>query len=1328
MASIQTASAATSDLAPVASALAMPMVKPAEPPAPLTAFGLPTPSSLPTANVVPRLEDDPTLESLSAEAGTGSQNDDRLERSASESAGEEELSGARGEVDVFAFEAGDVEMAEGPGAGGAAGGLQSNNGLNRSLVTSPAPPLLASREAAPTVFSSNITVQRPFRSRYHDVETPLPAPLLQTSLAPSSSLAPSGSGPSSASSVKRSFDEVTPSSGTTPPAVSNLALDEALSATYSPFPRGRETSTSPRPTPYRHSFDSQRASVTSRMRYLREHDAATSTLRRRSPMSSRAASRERSAGPAEEVAGSSSRLATVDRSKRRRSSTLPETDDSPDHESFPELDVDMHEASSSSSRLPTTFAPALGRYPSRPFPIDPVLTSTSQGRNAVATGSPEDDLVPIRRGRLSLPGISRTPPNSSQSTQLDSPTSPSSPRSPRATEEGWLSSLRTTQAEGSTNSRRSGSSFPTFSTFRRATSTSYQLAAPVTFPAPPAASASTSSYSASPPSGSTLLRPRSARARPDPMRERQLDPMVSFWREEREQARLNAEVDERGRAVLQQAGERLERAEESMRGVERANEGGQATPFEDGSESAVERATRMLQDFPAVPASPPADVDDSLPALQLPSTQHLPPPDRTRARPPIIGVRVGEGWGPSTSTSSPRTGRRASDSAATPVSPTSPSASSSSSDVSTSGTSGSRALHFLTSLRSRRPRLSRNATGVPPPESPEILMGAAATEREEGWIAAERSSGETARAREEDRRIEARVERDAWRQGLAAMRSQNRSAESADPNSVAGMAAARSSRIPWAEARRETVAESSSSSSSLWGAVGDPAPSPSTSTSAPRQVDPTPTPSFNSTSRRMRGPTERANERWRLGQQPISASSTTATTSASSSIDIPRLRPPWRDSSPPSTAAASLATPAETPAAGPSRWVRRTEPTSEGSETIARGETSPFTRADSPSPRRAPRWSMPSSIFTATDFDDRIPTLARDDTDDIFRNLEEGISPRPSIRIPRPRPQGPFSERARAADTPYPRNPFNFEEEDEELLAQEEADEVAAAAVGRGRTWARPYMLPSGSVGRRAGEGAELVGEQEEREGRTRLAFGGDAWGWQRREPLLFHPSFNFEPRPPTATTTTTTSGATETTDNSNPSTLFTHRRMPIIRDTTSTVDAPSPPRRRSPPARSRSTIAEALSHFGTRSRLTPSSPPPNDDSTLRRRRGMSDSGPSGGSNEADPSTSGTSATERHTARAERLASIRRERNVMRALFSGAPGEQAGAEAVEEQPRSPGGTRRRVGLGDFFTRMGGVGNRFIAAWDDDFAGFYRRDSAALDARNYVVSLSLLVSR
>lgn len=74
----------------------------------------------------------------------------------------------------------------------------------------------------------------------------------------------------------------------------------------------------------------------------------------------------------------------------------------------------------------------------------------------------------------------------------------------------------------------------------------------------------------------------------------------------------------------------------------------------------------------------------------------------------------------------------------------------------------------------------------------------------------------------------------------------------------------------------------------------------------------------------------------------------------------------------------------------------------------------------------------------------------------------------------------------------------------------------------------------------------------------------------------------------------------------------------------------------------------------------------------------------------------------------------------MRALFSSAPGDVDAAEAVEDQqPRSPGGTRRRVGLGEFFTRMGGVGNRFIAAWDDDFQGFYRRDSAALDARNYV---------
>lgn len=125
MASVQNASAAVVDLPTVAAALAMPMVKPLEAPA---AAGLPTPSSLPT---VAGLANDPAVESPSADVRPELQGDDRMERSASESAGEEEPEERRGEVNVFAFEAGDVEMAEGQGVEDAAGELQSTVTLDR---------------------------------------------------------------------------------------------------------------------------------------------------------------------------------------------------------------------------------------------------------------------------------------------------------------------------------------------------------------------------------------------------------------------------------------------------------------------------------------------------------------------------------------------------------------------------------------------------------------------------------------------------------------------------------------------------------------------------------------------------------------------------------------------------------------------------------------------------------------------------------------------------------------------------------------------------------------------------------------------------------------------------------------------------------------------------------------------------------------------------------------------------------------------------------------------------------------------------------------------
>lgn len=836
-------------------------------------------------------------------------------------------------------------------AGGTALSVYRSRTSDRGSTRSPTSAVSTSTSA----FSANI-FNRPYRSRY-DASPPRPIPPEVDSLHLEPSIITAGSEPSSASSVKRSFEEVTPSTGTTPPAESSPAMEDALSNVYTPFPGAARPLSSQH---YRHSFEEQRASVTSRMRSLREEDA--STLRRRSPMSSRAGSRERAAAAAAalEQAEPTSRLAVVDRTKRRRSSTL-QQDGMFGDDVLPELDIDveMREASTS-SRAPTTFAPALGRYPARPFPIDPIIT-TLEGRDSVV----------------------------------------------------------------------------------RATSTAYRLAPAVSFPA----TASTSAFSASPPiasgSGSTLLRPRSARARPDPMRERQFDPLVTFWREEREQERVNERVDRRGREILQEAGERLQRAERSLRYGEVAVGYDAEEPEEEG--------------FPAVPVSPPGRVDvemvispqeEDLPSLHLPSIRQLPPPgDRGPPRPPIIGVRIGEGWGPPTS---PRTLRRASE----PISPIS-----STSDNGT--TSGSRALSFLTSLRSRRPRLSRNATGVPPPESPEIIVP---LETRLGLLAGDADE----REREESRRIERSVERDAWRTGLAAMRGMQ---GGGGGDTRATLPPPPRSRLPWAEARREAAALSGSSTASLWGSVDT---AEGATPSGRPQVAPVPIPAFNTTSRRMRGPTERANARWRLGQEPVpSAGATTAAAAA-----------------------------AETPS-----WQER-RATSGRSETVARGETTPWTRQDSPSPRRmgAPRLSLPTSLFHS--MAEVSNASAGEEHEDIFRGLEEGVVPRQSIRIPRPRAQPPVAFRSRLPPHQQQQvnNPLFDDSESEDEVHTQEAEGAAAAAGGRGTPWARP-MLPSGSVGRRGGEGAELVDEQEERQTRRGRMLGGEGWGSQVRAQLDRFPS-----------------------------------------------------------------------------------------------------------------------------------------------------------------------------------------------------------------------------
>lgn len=132
--------------------------------------------------------------------------------------------------------------------------------------------------------------------------------------------------------------------------------------------------------------------------------------------------------------------------------------------------------------------------------------------------------------------------------------------------------------------------------------------------------------------------------------------------------------------------------------------------------------------------------------------------------------------------------------------------------------------------------------------------------------------------------------------------------------------------------------------------------------------------------------------------------------------------------------------------------------------------------------------------------------------------------------------------------------------------------------------------------------------------------------------------------------------------------------------------------------------------------------------------------------------------------RLERLASLRRERTFMRTILGGAaPGgdgaststmatsppvraasvspertawrdrirdrmdtEQERRDAnLASPPRSPGALRRR-GLGDFFRGLG-TGGRLISMFDEDYGAFFGRDAVALDSRNYLVRVQLLLN-
>ena len=154
------------------------------------------------------------------------------------------------------------------------------------------------------------------------------------------------------------------------------------------------------------------------------------------------------------------------------------------------------------------------------------------------------------------------------------------------------------------------------------------------------------------------------------------------------------------------------------------------------------------------------------------------------------------------------------------------------------GTSASRALHFLSNLRSRRPRLSRNSTGVPAPEDSPSPNSA---ERQH-WLAPAPEWSEAAEAQEAD----------SLNERLLAVRAAGAWATDTD--------------------------------SALW---GEPQTTTTTAT-APGSL----------LSRRMRGPTERANILWRQGREPEAPALGTTPAGGTPPRLVPRDETYRRDAAP----------------------------------------------------------------------------------------------------------------------------------------------------------------------------------------------------------------------------------------------------------------------------------------------------------------------------------------------------------------------------------------------------------------------------------------------
>ncbi|KAM0786847.1 hypothetical protein ACM66B_002274 [Microbotryomycetes sp. NB124-2] len=1166
---------------------------------------LPTPTSLPLLSALvhtPLPTHDSAPDTFTAPAASshqaGRQSSEPLSESSTSGTGHSEAASSSSRDDLTAhapFLLDEEALATSPEARLPHGTLTnaqlsaSTSNLTRHPLLSPPASPRAERASSSTAavstadaFSSLTRAPRIWRARYDDQRANSPD---------------SGTGERAQSSqhaFKRAFDQVSPTTGTTPPAVDRassplLAEHESFSPTTTDAAVTTQSNSL-----LRHSFESQRATLSPRMRHLRDNDGAS--LRRRSPVTSRSGSRDRATRNA-----NASTDSTRDRSKRQRADSAANDD--------MDLDEEPIASVSTSTSLSTSFAPALGRYPSRALPSDPVLVSATQGRQSVAA-SQDADAPSSRRQRLSLSSVSH---------------------------------------------------FPSFSSFRRNSSSN----TPSSAAQPPAsddAVGTTSSFRAvPPPAASTLvMRPRSARVGSDNRRSTS-DEIAQILADGREQIRATEEFTAQSRAILLQAGAMLSRAtallESTTQDLENVQQLHQIQAIgldvDVDAQNADERAARMLEQLPSPDLPLPVTVEAQQRNIDLPSTRHLPPPVELDER-PVIGIRIGEGW----------TTRRAS--SQEQPSPTTEDASAVLSPASdeTSGSSGSRAIHFLANLRSRRPRLARNSTGVPPPEeSPEIIS----PDREgSGWLAHSRRDDSA-------RRDETSDTHQRWRDFL----------------------------------RVRTPAESSSSSStSLWGqvgsAVGDEGPLNTSATTDTAQGG-----------RRLRGPTERANALWRMGQTPSAAlPSTTTTTHATA---LAQTMPPWR-------ASRSRASVAGSDTSFPAFNLRSRTQAGRAVTSSVSPSTNPTTGASSvermddgdrlSSPRRR-------SIFNSSSWEADRRRPASDAPAE--QTSHERTTRIQAIRQPvRFQPSRSYAAAVRGASATLTtgERSATMRTRRNVLAAGADDDDVVEASPEQSMTFVGPpNMLPSGSAGRRAGPSAEVV---------TTAATTGEVEAGGRRESQNRLQSL-IASRLSRRLANETSSSTRDAEDNLAEERIRSRRRR---------VQALAEERRQAAEAIDR----EMQLMDQLRGETASGDGHDNSGATLRRRRTIYD--PPGAALpllEFDLAA-GPSAAERSAARVERLANLARERSSMRSLLArsaltDAAGSSTGGEATEAgtdardealpgtttttttgAPLSP-HTRRRS-LGELFRGLGGMGGRWIAAWDDDFIGFFTRDSAALDPRNY----------